>query len=266
MQFDSKAAEILDRSYLGSDIARRRRASFDALRLGPGEAIADIGCGNGFMTVDLARAVGSNGKVVGVDLSDAMLKSARARCEEFPWVTFHEASATQLPLDDGCVDKAVSIQVFEYIPDLSQALREVHRVLRPGGRAVISDFHYDTLVWFSEDPGRMDRMLASALEKVVHTGLPAALPRHLREAGFEVDAIKPVTFCDHRMRPDGIAASYLAYFPSEAVANNHLTEAEARGWHDEQLSLADQGRFFFSATHFVVSATKTRSASEPMSA
>ncbi|MEM6666737.1 MAG: methyltransferase domain-containing protein, partial [Pseudomonadota bacterium] len=256
LQFDAKAAAFLDRNYQGSDITRRRRASFDALRPGPGETIVDIGCGNGFLTVELARAVGDSGRVVGVDLSAPMLASARDRCAGFDWVEFHEAPADAMPLADGAAHKAVSIQVFEYIPDLAAALAEVHRVLKPGGRAVISDFHYDTFVWHSADPDRMARMLASSSAKVLHKTMAVILPPLLREAGFAVDSIEPVTFCDHQLRADGIAAGYLTYFVDGAIANGHLSDAEAHAWRDEQLALAQAGQFFFSATHFVVAATK----------
>lgn len=66
LRFDEETTRLLDIVYQGADITRRRQASFDALRPAAGETIVDIGCGNGLLTLELARAVGSEGKVIGV--------------------------------------------------------------------------------------------------------------------------------------------------------------------------------------------------------
>ncbi|MEM9204978.1 MAG: methyltransferase domain-containing protein [Pseudomonadota bacterium] len=256
LQFDAEKAKQLDRSYQGADVVRRRRASFDALRIRPGDSVVDIGCGNGFMALELARAVGENGAVHGVDVSAGMLASARDRCADYPSVTFHEATALEIPLKDGAADRAVSIQVFEYIPDIPAALKEAHRVLRPGGRLVISDMHYGTQVWFSDDAERMGRVLAASHEMMEYPGTPALLPPLLKEAGFVLDTIEPVTFVDYDLRPDGMAKTYMGFYAPYAAEHGYLSKDEADAWVEEQYQLAETGRFFFSITHFVVSAIK----------
>lgn len=79
LQFDEDTARILEDAYKGADITRRRRASFDALAPAPGEHLLDLGCGNGLLTLDLSRAVGDTGHVLGLDPSPDMLDLARAR-------------------------------------------------------------------------------------------------------------------------------------------------------------------------------------------
>ncbi len=84
------------------------------------------------------------------------------------------------------MDKAVSVQVFEYLENIPGAVAEAHRVLKPGGRHVIGDIHLDSLVWFSDDQARMDRMIASWDHHFTQRDVPAILPSIVRDAGFVV--------------------------------------------------------------------------------
>ena len=162
-----------------------------------------------------------------------------------------EAVALDLPFDDGTIDKAVSVQVFEYLDDLPAALRESARAIRPGGRLVVSDMHFDTFAWSSDEPARMNRMMRAWDHHLVHKALPADLPRLGRAAGFEVERILPVTFVDHKMRPGGLAWMMLTLMERYAIANDLLPMAEAKAWAAEQSSRAAEGRFYFAITHIV---------------
>ncbi|MEM6891447.1 MAG: methyltransferase domain-containing protein [Pseudomonadota bacterium] len=154
LEFDSETTRLLDSVYQGADVTRRRQGSFDALGPGPGETIVDVGCGNGLLTLELARAVGRSGRVIGVDPSEDMLQSAQERCQGQSCVEFAAGSADSLPISSNAIDKAVSVQVFEYLEDIPSALSEIHRVLKPGGALVIGDIHFDSLIWHSDAPDR----------------------------------------------------------------------------------------------------------------
>lgn len=80
LNFDAEVTRIFNNAYQGADLTRRRQASFDALQPKPGEKIIDIGCGNGLLTVELARAVGPAGRVIGVDPSNDMRSAGEKRC------------------------------------------------------------------------------------------------------------------------------------------------------------------------------------------
>lgn len=256
LKFDKETTRLLETVYQGADITRRRQASFDALRPVAGETIVDIGCGNGLLTLELARGVGPNGKVIGVDPSEEMRKPALGRCGDFDWVEITDGTAIRLPLEPCSVDKAVSVQVFEYLDDLPAAVGEAHRVLKPGGRLVIGDIHFDSLVWFSEQADRMNRMLASWDQHFTERGVPALLPPILRDAGFTLEDIQPLTICDYTLKPDGLAIMMMQLMARYATDNGHVPAQDAQAWLDEQYTLAEKGRFFFSLTHFVVSARK----------
>ena len=106
-----------------------------------GESVLDLGCGAGFDAFIAAQLVGPAGRVVGIDLSPEMLAVARAGQAEagFPEVEFREASVEALPFPDTSFDVALSNGVLNLVPDKPAALREIFRVLRPGGRLQACD-------------------------------------------------------------------------------------------------------------------------------
>lgn len=256
LEFDAATRRILDRSYAGSDVVRRRMENFRALDPRPGERVLDLGCGTGLLTAEIARAVGDGGHVLGVDPSTDMRTGAEDTCAGVESVRIAEGSAATIPAKDGAFDKVVSLQVFEYLDDISAALAEVSRVLRPGGRLVIGDWHWDCFAWHSADPGRMARMMASWDDHLAERCIPALLPARMVQAGFVFGESRAVTFTDTCLRADGMANMMLHLMAGYARQNRHLPEAEIAAWQAEQKELAREGRFFFSLTHFVTVAHK----------
>ena len=109
--------------------------------LHPGERVVDVGSGAGIDSLIAARMVGSEGRVVGVDMTPAMLDKARRSASErgVRQVEFREGLAERLPVYDGWADVVISNGVLNLMPDKDAALREMARVLKPGGRLQIGD-------------------------------------------------------------------------------------------------------------------------------
>ena len=118
---------------------RWRRRAADRAELGPGDAALDVCCGTGDMTVELARRVSPAGYVVGCDFSEPMLDLARRKAAErgIAAARFEWADALQLPYDAGRFDAVTVGFGIRNFADRDGGLREMARVLRPGGRLVI---------------------------------------------------------------------------------------------------------------------------------
>src|SRR5215208_189596 len=113
---------------------RWRERAADLAAIGPGGRALDVACGTGDLAVELARRVGPSGTVVGSDFSEAMLERARAKSAAVRW---EWANALELPYPDDGFDAATVGFGARNFSDLEQGLREMARVVRPGGRLVV---------------------------------------------------------------------------------------------------------------------------------
>jgi demethylmenaquinone methyltransferase/2-methoxy-6-polyprenyl-1,4-benzoquinol methylase len=113
-----------------------RRAAVEASGVRPGAAVADIACGTGRLTAELAERVGPFGKVIGVDLSGGMLEYAIAAYRDLVQVEFRHGDALALPIEDDAVDAATIGFGLRNLDDFEGGFRELARIVRPGGRVV----------------------------------------------------------------------------------------------------------------------------------
>lgn len=114
---------------------------FSLGRLHEGEVVVDVGCGAGFDTLLAARQVGPGGKVIAVDMTEAMREKARAGAATLGLtnVDVRHGYAEELPVASETADMVISNGVINLCPDKVAVMREVYRVLRPGGRFQIGD-------------------------------------------------------------------------------------------------------------------------------
>ncbi len=152
-----------------------------------GETVLDIGSGGGIDCFEASRRVGAQGKVIGIDMTDEMLSLARSQAPIVASnlgyassnVDFRKGFADAMPVEDGCVDLIVSNCVINLAPDKLKVFREMHRVLKPGGRFTISDIVADQPIpnYMIQDKEKWGDCLSGALTLSDYWG-------GLREAGF----------------------------------------------------------------------------------
>jgi arsenite methyltransferase len=107
----------------------------------PAEVVLDLGCGSGWLARRISRLV-PEGRVVGVDVSDEMVRRARQASAGFSNVTFLEGSADRIPCPDYSFSKAISVESAYYWPEPARGLKEIFRVLARGGSAWILINYY----------------------------------------------------------------------------------------------------------------------------
>lgn len=159
--------------------------------IAPGERVLDIACGTGLVTLTAADATGPDGSVVGVDVSGQMVDAARQRAHarQLGNVRFRRMDAESLDLPDAHFDVALCALGLMYAPDPLRALREMRRVLRPGGRLVVAVWGRRSHCGWAPLFEIVDAEVASAVCPLFfQLGQPQALQQLLTDAQCETVA------------------------------------------------------------------------------
>jgi ubiquinone/menaquinone biosynthesis C-methylase UbiE len=257
--FDQNASRKLEATYQTPDVIAQRAATLQALALQAGEHVVDVGSGPGLLAAEMAAQVGPTGQVIGLDLSDSMLALSRQRHADLATsdcLSFLKADAVRLPFVDSTFDVAVSTQVYEYVPDVPAALAELYRVLRPGGRVLILDTDWDSIVWAADDQARMQRMLEAWIDRFADPHLPRSLSWQLQRAGFRVERREVLVLFNPEYDPDTYSVANGHIMADFVVAQGRIQREQAEAWMRDLQRLGSQGRYFFSLNRYLFLATK----------
>jgi len=256
MEFDEAASRRLLRTYTTADIVQQRRIVLEALAPEPGEHVLDIGSGPGLMAAELAAAVGPEGRVDGVDVSNSMLAIAneQQRADTSAPVTFTVGEALAIPFADETFDVVVSTQVYEYVSDIPLALAQAHRVLRADGRIVILDTDWDSIVWRSSNRGRMQRVLSAWDEHLADPHLPRSLASELARARFTDIRCQVVPMLNVGYQPETFSAGLLEMIAGFVGGRGEVSVEEAAAWAQDLRALGEN--YFFSLNRYLFVATR----------
>jgi ubiquinone/menaquinone biosynthesis C-methylase UbiE len=243
--------------------AQCKRESYDLLRAAPGRRILEVGCGLGDDAAALASLVAAGGSVVAIDGSQAMVEAARDRHGDVGGLSFDVADATRLPFDDESFDACRIDRVLQHIPDPAAAIREMVRVLRPGGVLVAYDNDWETLTVDSPDRAMTRTIVNAFCDRFPSGWIGRRLVPLFLQAGLTDVATHPKTLVLTELD----VADRIYSFSSTAeqlVAAEVISRNDADHWLDA-LRLSDaEGRFFTSYTGFLVSGTRHRDGDRPM--
>ena len=222
-------AEVFERVLVPGIFERYARDLVERARpIGPSDRILDLGCGTGIVARVLRERLGGAARITGLDLSPPMVAMAHTLAPE---LDFREGSAMALPFETGGFDLVLCQQMLQLVPDPGVALREVRRVLAPGGRLLVS-------TWRPRAIQPLHEALGAVAER--HLGVPNdkrfrldgdALRGLLGDAGFINVDLTAVTlteeFREFPVRMSAIAANFDVTSLSDAERESRLAAVEA---------------------------------------
>jgi SAM-dependent methyltransferase len=255
LQFSEEAARQLERLYLTSDVVAQRSETIKLLALRGGERVLDLGCGPGFFCQSIAEVVGSDGAVVGIDISGDLIALCKRRNPP-AWLSYVVGDATDIGQPDASFDVVACTQVAEYVPDVDRVLSEAFRVLRPGGRAVFVATDWDALVWHSESPDRMALVMKSWEAHCAHPHLPRSLVGRLASAGFRFDGASVFPILNLQWHDDAYSKGLSKLIKDFVGRRNDVPFHDLREWYQELARLSEAGRYFFSSNRYIFRASK----------
>jgi ubiquinone/menaquinone biosynthesis C-methylase UbiE len=245
-------ARFLDEGNALKSIQASKPLILDGLRLRPGQVALDVGCGAGADVIEMARLVGSGGRVVDVDVSEALISEAQRRWGEtgLP-VEFRIGDAQELDFDSGSFDACRTERMLMHISDENRAIAEMLRVTRRGGRVAAFDFDWDTLIVDSPHKDTTRAIVRSFSDGIRHGWIGRQLLRLFREHGLtDVSVVAHQVF------------AHLEFF--ELLLGGHLVRAQDQGlvspegverWWTDLRAAADKDNFLATVTALIVAGT-----------
>ena len=200
----------------GANLGLGCGAPLQHLELEEGEAFLDLGSGAGIDALIAARQVGPTGRIIGVDMTPAMLTKARDNAAGHDNIEFREGRLEELPVDDASVDAVTSNCVINLVPDKAVVFREIARVLRPGGRLVISDIVLD-----GDLPEAIRDNVLAYVGCVAGAEKRESYFRKLTDVGFtDLEILKDVDFLE--MTDKAAPAEVLAIMESAGISRDDV--------------------------------------------
>jgi len=229
------------------------RTQLELLDIREGDHVLDIGCGIGERAAQMAELVGPTGKVAGTDLSETMIAASKQRYGDSGQpLEFHVADACHQPFADHSFDRIRTERVLMYVADMPAAFSEFRRLLTDGGRLLVVDFAWDSIVF-----GHADKALTRRVSHYICDSFPsgrigADLYRTFHEFGFEDVAMKPIGYFASLEFTKRVIGGVL----STGVEDGTFSEQEIAGWWSALENDDRAGHFFMSFQGFIVAGTK----------
>ncbi len=251
--YDEDMARQQEKLAATQDMTVQRRTMLNELHLKKGERVLDAGSGNGIFAREMLEIVGESGHVCGVDSSEPMVSMATALC---PSGQFLQGDATDLPVEDSSFDVVTASQLLCFVSAIDRALSEMFRALKPGGRLVILDSDWGSLVWNCSDRPLMDRVLQMMTGVYADAHVPRTLSRRLTAAGFQIINRRSFSVLNWELGEDTYAQQIIGFLGPMMKASNDFTKDNWEAWSEDQKATAEAGEFMFSVNRYIFSAVK----------
>ena len=225
----------------------------EGLRLRGGERVLDVGCGMGTDVFEIAPLVGSNGQVIGVDVSAAMIDEARRRAEGRGLaVSFEVGNSQALRFDTNAFDAVRTERMLMHVPDAELALSEMTRVLKPGGRMSVFDFDWETQFCDSPHKETTRKITQSFCDGIKNGWIGRKLPRLFKTNGMHEVTVKPQTVFVHYPFLELLLGGHVA----RQCAAGVLSREDADHWWTSLAQAHRAGLFLYGFTALIVAGVK----------
>ena len=222
------------------DIIEYRRLFNQRLGLAPGGKFLEVGCGIGGAAIPVADISGPTGLVAGVDINPALLDVAIERAGQRPGIEFRLGNACAIPYPDHYFDAARCERVFLYLPDRLAAIREMMRVVKPGGRVHLIDADVPSAAIYSAKPALTQKMLQTVAASIPNPCSGRELPFLARKAGLR--DLRIDTFASSF--PHEFLISTMSGALYKAAETGVVPRSGVDEWLAEQAALNASGDFF----------------------
>jgi len=251
--YDEEMSRRQERVAATGDMRAQRHYVLGLMQLQPGEAVLDVGTGNGIFSREMLAIVGETGQVTGVDGSETMVMMAREIC---PNGTFLQGDATDLPVESGRFDVVTASQVLCFVPDAARAVAEMFRILKPGGRLIVLDSDWGSLVWNCSDPVLGTRVRDVMTSAYADAQVPRTLSHHLTAAGFEITGRHAYPILNWAPGEDAYSQQLLDHLEPMAEGVEDFDAVDVEAWMVDQKSMLENGTYMFCLNRFVFCACK----------
>jgi ubiquinone/menaquinone biosynthesis C-methylase UbiE len=252
----SALVAVLDLQAETPSVQRLQAWALNSVAPQPGETAVDVGSGTGGGVCALAELVGQGGRAVGVEPNSRLRELAEARAAAAgSSATFVDGEALHLPFGDASVDVVRSERVLQHLDQPDLAVQEMARILRPGGRLVIIDSDWGSVISYPGDRAVARRLNEAAWERMTNPFSARQLPALMVAAGLDVDW--DIGSQALVMPPERVARfPMLSANADAAVVAGRISPDERDHLLSEIRQAADEGVSFFAVTMFSVTARK----------
>ncbi len=239
----NKAAEYYNASWQ-AQLKPAQDKLMDMAELKPGERVLETACGTGLVTFRIAKTVEPDGEVLATDISEDMVAHAESAANELRIrnAAFQRMDAEQLHLDENGFDVAVCGLGLMYVPDPLESLKEMHRVLKPGGRAAVAIWgERKNCGWADIFPIVEKRVASDVCPMFFQQGTGDTLEHSFREAGFQDIDVERFHVKLHFKDPEHVVMAAFSGGPV-ALAYDKFDEQTRQEAHQEYLDSIDDFR------------------------
>jgi SAM-dependent methyltransferase len=234
-------------------VAESFQTQLGILDLKPGYHVLDVGCGVGDRAADIAKIVGPEGRVVGTDISNAMIDASMSRHADsgLP-LEFQIANATEQPFPDASFDRIRTERVLLYVKDTLGAFTEFRRLLKDDGMLMVVDFDFDAQVFAHKDKALTRRLVEYISDSFPQGRIGAELFGHFKDFGFCDVQVKGIAY----VSPLEFAKRCFAGTIQSGVNDGVFDADEVATWWAALEQDDRDGRFFSAVEGYIVAGRK----------